>query len=168
MYDVLMNKFKWGNIEDPDVYLNEDNRRMLINFRNQFGRLADALIREGKQDSAVKVMDRCMEKISDENVHYGYFSTSFIRNYYKTGEREKARKHLGILRRNLNQKMEYYVDIGQVAAQFPDDIRRTMVSLKRLSDITESHGDKDLSEEILTDFDQYMKFLQQNQQLINW
>ncbi len=167
MYDILMNKFQWGNIEDPDVYLNEDNRRMLMNFRSQFGRLADALVREGKQDSAKKAMDLCMEKISDDNVPYGFFTNSFIRNYYRIGEKEEARKHLGILRENLNQKMNYYVNLGELSGQFPDDIRRTMTSLKRLSDITESQGDKELSKDILNDFDRYMKFLQQNQQLLN-
>ncbi len=167
MYDILMNKFQWGNIEDSDVYLNEDNRRMLTNFRSQFGRLAGALVSEGKQDSAVKVMDRCMEKISNENVHYGYFTTSFIRNYYKTGEKEKARKYLEILRENLNQKMTYYVNLGELSGQFPDDIRRTMYTLKNLSDIAKGHGDKELSDEILNEFDRYMKFLQQNQRLLN-
>jgi hypothetical protein len=100
-------------------------------------------------------------------VHYGYFTTSFIRNYYKTGEKEKARKHLEILRKNLNQKMTYYVNLGELSAQFPDDIRRTMYTLNNLGDIAKKHGAKDLSKEIVSDFDRYMKFLQQNQRLLN-
>ena len=46
MYDNLINKFKWGNMGDPNVYLDETNMRMTMNFRNNFARLADALIME--------------------------------------------------------------------------------------------------------------------------
>ena len=39
MYDNMMNKFEWGNAADPSVYLDENNKRMLSNFRRIFGNL---------------------------------------------------------------------------------------------------------------------------------
>jgi hypothetical protein len=36
LYDNIMNKFQWGNMYDPSVYLNEDNIRLTVNFRNIF------------------------------------------------------------------------------------------------------------------------------------
>jgi hypothetical protein len=166
MYDLMMNKFKWGNIEDPDVYLNQDNRRILNNMRSQFSRLAVALYNEGKQDSAKKVMDFALEKISNDVLAYGYFSLPFIRTYYKINEKEQARKHLNILLKNLTQEMDYYVGLKTLSVQFPDEIKRTMYSLRNLSDIADTYGDSDLSQSILQYFDRYMNFLQQNQQLI--
>ena len=41
MYDNIINKFKWGNMNDPKVYLDENNVRMSMNVRNSFVRLAD-------------------------------------------------------------------------------------------------------------------------------
>ena len=73
LYDNLMNKFVWGNINLKEVYLNENNLRMTMNFRNNFARLAMALIDEGKRDSAVKVLDRCLEIMPDETVPYNVF-----------------------------------------------------------------------------------------------
>ena len=32
MYDNLIHKFKWGNMGDSDVYLDETNMRMTMNF----------------------------------------------------------------------------------------------------------------------------------------
>ena len=46
MYDNVMNKFKWGNLGDSTIYLDETNMRMTLNFKNNFSRLADALILE--------------------------------------------------------------------------------------------------------------------------
>ena len=39
MYDNLINKFKWGNMQDPSIYLDETNMRMTMNFRNNFSTL---------------------------------------------------------------------------------------------------------------------------------
>ena len=36
MYDNLMNKFTWGGLNNPDVYLDETNTRMVMNFRNNY------------------------------------------------------------------------------------------------------------------------------------
>src|SRR5450759_5404371 len=47
MYDNMMNKFKWGNADNPSVYLDENNRRMFSNFRNIFGKLGKELLLKG-------------------------------------------------------------------------------------------------------------------------
>ena len=48
MYDNMMNKFTWGNAEDPSVYLDENNRRMFSNFRRIFGTLGKELLVKGR------------------------------------------------------------------------------------------------------------------------
>ena len=58
MYDNMMNKFKWGNAEDPSVYLDENNRRMFSNFRRIFGNLGKELLDQGDTVKAVEVAQR--------------------------------------------------------------------------------------------------------------
>jgi hypothetical protein len=90
MYDNLMNKFKWGGVTDPEVYLDENNKRMLSNFRSSFIRLAFKLIKEEKNDSARKVIERSMELFPNERVSYGYFSVQIPEVYYRLGNIEEA------------------------------------------------------------------------------
>lgn len=90
MYDNLMNKFKWGNANDPDVYLDENNRRMFNNFRRMFGLLAGALIEEGDTLRAKKVLDRCADVIPAEKIQHNYYSINLFRSYYRTGQQDKA------------------------------------------------------------------------------
>jgi hypothetical protein len=52
----MMNKFKWGNMDQPGVYLDETILRQTSNFRNIFYRLAAQLVVEGKKDSAIKAL----------------------------------------------------------------------------------------------------------------
>jgi len=108
MYQNLMENFQWGRMNEPDVYLDEQNIRMLYNLKNKFSRLADELILEDKNDLAVKVLDRCNELIPNERVPYNLYNIAIVKGYYLAGEYEKARKHLKILEENLNQELEYY------------------------------------------------------------
>jgi hypothetical protein len=90
MFDNLMNKFKWGNMNDPKTYLDENNLRMTMNFRNAFGRLANQLIKEGKMDSARKVLDRSMEVMPDNLIPMNYFSVQIIEGYFRIGDFKKG------------------------------------------------------------------------------
>ena len=91
MYNNMINVFKWGGIEEnEDIYLDENNLRMLTNFRNNFARLADDLIAKGKTDSARVVLDRCTELMPNEKVPYNYFNLPIAETYYRLNEIEKG------------------------------------------------------------------------------
>ena len=63
MYDNLMNKFKFGGINNPDIYIDETVMRMCQTHRRMFIQLATQLIKEGKKDKALKALDYCSEVI---------------------------------------------------------------------------------------------------------
>ncbi|MBL0105526.1 MAG: hypothetical protein IPP51_18145 [Bacteroidetes bacterium] len=85
MYDNVMNKFVFGNMNDERVYLDENNLRMTTNFRINFSRLAEELMLEGKRDSAIKVLDKCVEVMPDKTVPYNYFMTKVAELYFRAG-----------------------------------------------------------------------------------
>ena len=167
MYDIMMNKFKWGGIEDTDIYLDEDNRRMLANFRNSYSRLARSLIREEKNDSARKVMDYCMNKITNEKISYGFAMVTYVDNYFRIGDTEKAKEYMKVLRENLNQEMDYYTGLGEFTPQFTDDIRRNMYVIRRLSEIAQRFGEEELYKEIVDDFNRHVDNLEQSSKILN-
>lgn len=108
MYDNFMHKFRWGNMNKSGVYLDENNRRMCQNLRNNFLRLSEALLSEGKRDSAVQVLDRCRELIPNNKVSYGYFALLMVRTYYKAGEDLKANKMVEIMHHSLVEEVDYF------------------------------------------------------------
>jgi hypothetical protein len=85
MYNNVMNKFKYGNMNLENVYLDENNMRMTTNFRINFARLAEELMNEGKMDSAVKVLDKCLAEVPDKTVPYNYFMAKIAELYYRAG-----------------------------------------------------------------------------------
>lgn len=83
MYNNVMNKFVFGNMNDEKVYLDENNLRMTTNFRINFARLSEELLIAGKRDSAIKVLDKCLEVMPDKTVPYNYFMAKVAELYYR-------------------------------------------------------------------------------------
>ena len=109
MFDNVINKFRWGGVEDSTVYLDENNLRMLSNMRNNMGRLAGELIREGKPDSARIVLDRCMELLPHERVGFNYFVLPVIENYFALGDTEKATQLVIKLSDVIEEELRYFL-----------------------------------------------------------
>ncbi len=86
MYNNMMNKFVYGNMNREDVYLDQNNLNMTMNFRNNFSRLAETLINENKRDSALKVMDKCLEEMPDKTVPYNVMMLRPVEMYYLIGQ----------------------------------------------------------------------------------
>ncbi len=89
MYDNIMHKFRWGNM-GSGIYLDENIRRMATELRYQVNTLADALLSEHKKDSAIKVLNICMDSISGESCPYDGSVVMLDRCYYQAGDTVKA------------------------------------------------------------------------------
>ncbi len=117
LYDRLMNKFSWGNIDKDGIYLDENNLRMTTNFRNLFARLANALLMEGKRDSAIKVLDYSMQIVPQKNVPYNVFILGIIEAYFKAGEIQKGYDIFNDFKKMTEQEIKYFLSLDSPKAQ---------------------------------------------------
>ncbi|HEX2394655.1 MAG TPA: DUF2723 domain-containing protein [Bacteroidales bacterium] len=142
MYDNMVNKFRWGGVQDPDIYIDENITRMLGNFRNSFARLAIQLIAENKPDSARKTLDKCLEVIPDEVVPYNIYNLLMMQGYYQLGDTAKANSIAERIKTNVYQDMNYFISLGRkydnllmyekrVAFYSLDEIRRMATEYKQ-------------------------------------
>jgi hypothetical protein len=138
LYDNLMNKFQWGNIDKPGVYLNEDHRRLTVNFRNIFQRLAEALLEENKVDSAVAVLDRAVAMMPEENVPYNYFNMLIAETYYAAGEMEKGNRIMDRMIDLAEQDLRYFFSFtGRRAGMLERNKQQSLAILQRISFVAE-------------------------------
>ena len=156
MYDNIMNKFKWGNMNNPNVYLDETNKRMVVNFRNNFSRLAEALLKEGKNDLALKVLKRC-EEIMPENIFpYDYFMTPIAEMYYRTGDVQHANSILKKVSKYYSDDLKYYFSLSfNESKRLDNEKQRALQVLNRLAQITKMYKQDAVSSEIETVFTKY-------------
>jgi hypothetical protein len=156
MYRNIMNKFKWGNVNLPKVYVDENNRRMLTNIRNNFQRLADALILEGKNDKAIEVLDKCMEMIPPSKVPYDYFSTQIAQSYLAAGAVDKATLLYRDMNGEFSNELRYFFGFSNnYFLSLESEVRTNLFFLKEMANVVFQAGLTELHEEILTSFDLY-------------
>jgi len=149
LYDNFMNKFKWGNMADPKVYIDENNMRMLSNFRNNFARLAEQLINENKVDSAVAVLDKSFKVMPVEQIPLSYWATSLIEQYYRAKQIAKANKLVEQLFTNVNQEARYYAKLkGDLANSLESEKQICLYTMNQLAQMTQLNGQKELSAKI--------------------
>ena len=108
LYPILMEEYKWGNI-NGDIYLDETNIRMTMNFRNNFSRLAQQLIIEQKYSKAKNVLDECMSLMPSNKVPLNYFVHPIAESYYKVNDSENAHKLVSELYNMYNSELEYFL-----------------------------------------------------------
>jgi hypothetical protein len=120
MYDRVMNKFEWRNLNNPEVYYDSETylKVPIITARFAFLRLADQLVREGDNKRAKEVLDKCLEVMPDKSVPYDQLSANFTTFYYTIGEPEKAKEISDVIAKRADEELTYFI-----AKQKQNDIK---------------------------------------------
>jgi hypothetical protein len=117
MYQNLMNDYKFGNTDKKGIYLDEENRRHILNLRALYGEAAGNLADKGKKEEAARLLDKAEAGISTENLPYGMVSRYnshnqmaliYLEGAYKAGKNELAEKIRQAVRKDLEQQRKYY------------------------------------------------------------
>jgi len=70
MYKNMMTRFKYGNVAHRGIYMDETTGRMCKTHRRMFFMLADNLLRQGDNDKARKVLEKCETVLPGYSVPY--------------------------------------------------------------------------------------------------
>lgn len=155
-FDNMVNKFKWGGIENPKVYLDENNLRMSQTYRMMFSQLIVALLEEGKKDKAKIALDKCMTAIPANTVPMGEESVVFASVYYRLGEPKKAEAILKTIGDRAERTINWYNRLKpSQMANCTQEIAGAFETLHRVNDVYAQNGKLDLSQ---ASFDVYFKY----------
>ena len=118
MYDNMMNKFKYGNIADPKVYLDESTLNMCYTHRTMFVYLIGALINKGETGRAKKALDYCNQVIPGTTVRHNYGSLQLADYYYKLHEPNKGNAIMDAIAKDCVENLDWYLslDKNQISA----------------------------------------------------
>jgi hypothetical protein len=108
LFDNMMNKFKWGNMDKPGIYMDETILRQTNNYRNLFYRLGAKLIIEGDTARAIAALDRSVEVMPLENVAYNQLNLAIGQAYYGAGAMEKGDEQIRRVAKQYAQKQKYF------------------------------------------------------------
>lgn len=151
MYDNLMNNFKWGRMNEDDVYLDHFHLRTLkvVRVRTLFSDLAEQLLKEGKKEKALEVLDRCMELMPVDKVPYDYQVLGIIEAYYKAGAEEKANDVLNGYALYCVDELHYYGSLDKARQKVVEnDQKRMMYIFNHILQLAKVNNQNELLEEL--------------------
>ncbi|WP_341225286.1 DUF2723 domain-containing protein [uncultured Arcticibacterium sp.] len=148
MYENVMNKFEWRNLNNPDIYYDSETylKVPIITARFAFLRLADQLVREGNNEKAKEVLDRALEVMPDESIPFDQLAANFATFYYAIGESEKAKEISDVIVKRADEQLTYFINkqrTGEVTQWGMDNVQSFIQSdlrdLNMLVNITEQN-----------------------------
>ncbi|MBQ1857431.1 MAG: DUF2723 domain-containing protein [Bacteroidales bacterium] len=167
LYDKIMNVYKWDALKRTDYNVDYQNLYTflgVINQREVFVNVADALIQKGEFDKAKEVLDKCLECVPFEtypieSVCVGFSSNdlrviNMISQYYLLGEPDKAREIASRFSTELLKDLAFHLEyIGAAYDQvgLMSQIRDLLV------DVLQKGGDKEMADRINESFGQLIE-----------
>jgi hypothetical protein len=159
MYKRFMEQYQFGGMENPGVYMDENNRRMCMNLRNNFARLAESLIREGKKDEATAVLEKCLEVMPNENVPYNYFMIPVVEAMYRVGMTDRANEIITYLLDRTEKELDFYMNLDKFDyAKVGNNPQQTISVLYRImSTVSQKFPQGELGDRAKESFDKFQE-----------
>lgn len=157
MYDNVMNKFTWTNLNDPNVYYTQDYTGFVLNSRSTFNTLAEDLIAEGDYARAAEVLKKCLEVMPNESVPLDFFSVQQVAMLLQVGEPELANHVAEVTSENAAQWLDYYF-----ATDSPEtnELQKQLLSLNEIARAYRANGDREKAAAYEELFNKYYSQLQ--------
>ncbi|MGC9354560.1 MAG: hypothetical protein ACP5D9_12020, partial [Mariniphaga sp.] len=151
LYENVMNKFVWGNVNHPDVFLDDYNKKAIriIQARYMFARLAEALVNEAQNKKAEEVIDKMFELFPDKKMPLIYDSFPAVEQYFRAGATEKGTEKIRQMAENSFQMLDYYFSLPEnFARAVQEEQEREMGNIQNLLVLTRRYNLQDLNSEI--------------------
>jgi hypothetical protein len=160
MYDNMMNKFRFGNANDPRVYIDEVTMRMCLTHRGLFYRLVHALMQTGDTVRARKALDYSFEMLPGKTVPYEFTATLLAAFYYDLNDVESGDHILSVFANNRVEHLNWYFNLKpQQRRNSIRAIEQQLSELYHVVQIFDEHGRKELFEQYYPIFEQFYRRL---------
>ncbi|CDN31434.1 putative membrane transport protein [Mucinivorans hirudinis] len=151
LYDEMMNNLRFGNIDNPKVYVDSfvENSLQAARFRETYGRLAHKLLQQGDSVRAIEVVDKSLEMLPPAQLRYDQYIVPMIEAYWLAGATEKGDKLADDFIRVQGEYVEYFYSFkGRQAEAVDNALLDKQRNLYDLSEVARKMGKTDYYDKI--------------------
>ena len=141
VYNNVMNRFKWGGLDKPGLYIDETVMRMCYTHRHLLAQLAMQLIAEGQNAKAEKVLRKAEKVLPEYNVPYTFLSgaADMARAYALIDKKADAARILNKVWADAKSYADYYLQLtGSRFMMSQNDVLRQLYIMQNIADITQA------------------------------
>ena len=137
-YNNVMNRYKWGGLEQKGLYIDETVMRMCYTHRHLMADLALQLIAEGKTDKALNVLRKSEKVLPSYNVPNTYLSgaADLAKAYALLGKKNDAQRLIDQVWKDSKQYAQWYVGLeGNLFTMSQNDVLKYIYIMQATADV---------------------------------
>ena len=137
-YNNVMNRYKWGGLEQKGLYIDETVMRMCYTHRHLMADLALQLIAEGKTDKALNVLRKSEKVLPSYNVPNTYLSgaADLAKAYALLGKKNDAQRIIDQVWKDSKQYAQWYVGLeGNHFTMSQNDVLKYIYIMQATADV---------------------------------
>ena len=137
-YNNVMNRYKWGGLEQKGFYIDETVMRMCYTHRHLMADLALQLIAEGKTDKALNVLRKSEKVLPSYNVPNTYLSgaADLAKAYALLGKKNDAQRIIDQVWKDSKQYAQWYVGLeGNLFTMSQNDVLKYIYIMQATADV---------------------------------
>ena len=137
-YNNVMNRYKWGGLEQKGLYIDEPVMRMCYTHRHLMADLALQLIAEGKTDKALNVLRKSEKVLPSYNVPNTYLSgaADLAKAYALLGKKNDAQRIIDQVWKDSKQYAQWYVGLeGNLFTMSQNDVLKYIYIMQATADV---------------------------------
>ena len=137
-YNNVMNRYKWGGLEQKGLYIDETVMRMCYTHRHLMADLALQLIAEGKTDKALNVLCKSEIVLPSYNVPNTYLSgaADLAKAYALLGKKNDAQRIIDQVWKDSKQYAQWYVGLeGNLFTMSQNDVLKYIYIMQATADV---------------------------------
>ncbi len=150
MYDNIMTKFRWGNFDKEELYVNTSYMPSVSSIRFSMLRLGRELLAKGEVQKAVNLTDKFFEAFPHKNFAYDFNVMYMLRLYDEAKAYDKAKPHIKKLATEMADYLKFYesLDDDDLKGSFQGDFQKTASTMQGVKDLIKGVGYEDIRAEI--------------------
>ena len=108
VYDNVMNKFKWGNFDKKELFVDRSYLPSVQSIRLIVTRACETMIKSGNKKRAGELAKKFFEVFPHMNFPYDEQVLNLMNVLANAGEIDEAKKHMRILAKEVDQYLNYF------------------------------------------------------------
>lgn len=148
-YDNIMNKWKWGNFDTHETFIDESYAAEIQAMRIIMMRTSQDLLIKGQSEKAANMAEQYFSAFPHMNFPYDDGVMPFIAVLSEAGRKETARKHMDILAEETIQRLRFYDSLADDEFEsFRQDYGYALRSVSEMLREVDKLGDTEFSARI--------------------
>jgi len=155
-YDNIMNKWKWGNLDKKEAFVDESYAAELQAMKIVMMRTAQHLQDEGQNQKAAELSKEYLESFPHFNFPWDESVIPFVEIIATHGDKQLAKKYLGILAEETRQKLAFFDSLDDDGFQsFRNEYAYAIRGVGEIIETAKLIGDQELSAKIQSELGAY-------------